>query len=181
VNTPRRIYPLLLAVAVAVSCGPPQPPGRQQPDRQGGPDPTLSSRELSGKVFVTGSEPHTQVTLVPAEGRGVPLVGNLQGELARLSGAEVRVSGVRVATAPRDGFKVESYQVTSVDGEVPIVGILTAAVGGALTLVGTDTVELSNVPDELRTKTDAKVWIVGQSEAGKLAVQSFGVLREASE
>jgi len=165
-----RMGQLLLAGALAASCGPRQPPS----------DSALSSGELSGKVLVTGSQPHTTVTLVPDQGQGVTLVGDLQGELARLSGAEVRVRGAQRGNPPAGSFEVESYVVTGIDGEVPTVGILTAT-GDALTLVGTDTVELADVPDELRDRTGAKVWIVGPVAAGKLAVQSYGILREGSQ
>jgi hypothetical protein len=137
------------------------------------------SEVLTGQVFVTGSEPVISVTLVPSQGGGVTLVGSLQGELARLSGAEVRVYGAQSGNPPAGGFDVKSYDVTQVDGQVPRVGILTAA-GGTLTLVGADTVELTNVPAELRSQAGAKAWIVGQVEAGKVAVQSYGILREGS-
>jgi hypothetical protein len=177
-NASRRVYRLLLVLSSVAGCGPPHPPGQEQPDRQDSAG--IPTQQLSGKVFVTGSEPHTAVTLVPLKGRGVTLVGSLQGELARLSGAEVRVYGIQSGNPPAGGFDVKSYDVTQVDGEVPRVGILTA-VGGTLTLINADTVELTNVPEELRRRAGAKVWIVGDAEAGKLAVQSYGVLRESNK
>jgi hypothetical protein len=137
----------------------------------------LSSQELSGKVFVTGSKPHTSVTLVPPGAQAVTLVGNLRRELARLSGAEVRVRGVEGGKAPAASFEVESYDVTRIDGEVPQVGVL-AYVRGSLTLLGADTLALSNVPEDLRTHMGSKVWIVGPNENGKIVVQSYGILRE---
>jgi hypothetical protein len=171
--------PLLLVVIGTTSCGPRQPPGQGEPDRPKAAG-AVQLDDLSGKVFVTGSEPHTAVTLLPAEGRGVTLVGDLAVELARLSGAEVRVRGAQTGKPPAGGFEVESYDVIKVDGEVPKVGILTA-VGGAVTLVGSDTIELSNVPDQLRSQAGAKVWIVGQDQGGKLGVQSYGILRKGNE
>ena len=107
---------------------------------------------------------------------GVTLVGDLQGELARLSGAKVRVHGFQRAKSP-GGFDVESYDVLEIDGEVPKVGILNLS-AGTLLLAGRDTVELPDPPEELRNKAGAKVWIVGHPTGGKVVVQSYGIIRE---
>jgi hypothetical protein len=169
---------LLVALAFTAGCGPRQPPVQEHPNPQDSRDTASSSHELSGKIFVTGSQPHTSVTLVPAEGRSRTLVGDLQAELARLSGAEVRVRGVENGKPPAGDFMVTNYDVTGIDGEVPKLGILTDA-GGYLTLLGPDTLKLTNVPDALRSRTGAKVWVVGPAKGGKLEVQSYGILREA--
>lgn len=171
----------LLALTSLANCGPRQPAGQEQPGPQDSAvlgDWSGKLEQLSGKVFVTGAEPWTSITLVPTKGRGVTLVGDLEGELARLSGAEVRVHGLQRGEAPAGGFDVESYEVLEVDGEVPKVGTLRAR-DGTLMLAGRDTVQLANPPEELREKEGAKVWIVGAREGERLTVQSYGIIREA--
>jgi hypothetical protein len=136
--------------------------------------------QMSGRVFVTGSEPDVSITLVPPQGPGVMLVGGLRGELGHLSGATVRVRG-KLATASRPKtLTVDSYDVLEIDGEVPKVGTILVE-GDALKLAGRDTVELANPPEELGRKAGAKVWIVGQPSGEKLVVQSYGLIREASQ
>lgn len=170
----------VLAIALLVHCGPRQASRYEQPDPQDSIAEPKPVEQLSGKVFVTGSEPGTSVTLVRPQGRGVTLVGDLQGELARLSGAEVRVHGLQGEKSPAGGFDVESYDVLEIDGEVPKVGILKMNEGTIL-LTGQDTVGLSDPPDELRNKVGAKVWIVGHPTGGKVVVQSYGIIREVGE
>jgi hypothetical protein len=74
---------------------------------------------------------------------------------------------------------VESYEVRSIDGEKPAVGTL-AGTPAAVLLVGRDTVELTAVPEGLRGKNGAKVWVVGHRVGKSLEVQSFGIIRDAS-
>ena len=171
-------WPLLILTSLA-NCGPRQPAGGEQPGPQDSAvlgDRSGELEQLSGKVFVTGAEPWTSITLVPTRGRGVTLVGNLQGELRRLSGAAVRVIGAR--RGKLGDLDVESYEVLEVDGEVPQVGTLRTR-DGTLMLAGRDTVQLANPPEELREKEGAKVWIVGPREGERLTVQSYGIIREA--
>lgn len=169
---------LLLSQSLLISCGTPRSPSPEHPgqrDSETSPVETRALEHLSGRVFVTGSEPWTSVTLVPPQGRGVTLVGDLQGELRRLSGAAVRVVGARRGR-PGD-LDVESYVVLEVDGDVPKVGILRER-DGTLWLDGHDTVEVVTPPVDLRAKEGAKVWIVGRPAGKGLAVQSYGILRE---
>jgi hypothetical protein len=78
-------------------------------------------------------------------------------------------------------LQVEGYELLEVDGEVPNVGTLLTAEDGALRLAGRDTMELADVPEDLRRRDGAKVWIVGHPSGGRLAVQSYGIIREAGE
>ena len=177
----RGVRVLLVGLGLLLGCGPRQPAGQDQPGPQDSAvlgDRSGVLEQLSGKVFVTGAEPWTSITLVPTKGRGVTLVGNLQGELRRLSGAAVRVVGARRG---RPGeLDVESYDVLDVDGEVPKVGTLTV-IDGTLMLAGRDTVQLAKPPGELREMEGAKVWIVGRPSGGGVAVQSYGIIREAEK
>lgn len=116
--------------------------------------------------------------IAQTKGRNVTLVGDLQGELARLSGAEVRVHGLQREKSSVGGFDVKRYDILEVDGEVPRVGTLRAR-DGILWLDGHDTVEVLAPPVDLRARDGAKVWIVGYPAGERLAVQSYGILREA--
>lgn len=164
--------------------------------RAGGAARGTPVQEIAGRIVVTGAEPRPWVILLPAdtgaaEGGGaggeagagaagaarggVRLVGPLEGELRRLGGATVRVRGQPVGEATRGRLEVRSYQVLSIDGQVPVVGILTLR-GGEPWVLGADTVRLEGGPPELRALGGAKVWVVGPRRGAALEVQSYGVL-----
>lgn len=164
-------HPMLLVLMAASGCS------AQGSSRSAEPLPEAQEAEMSGKVFVTGSEPATTVTLVREGGASVSLVGELAPELRRLSGTTLRVRGAPRDDPPAGGLEVRSYEVLEVDGEVPSVGVLEEK-EGSLWLVGRETRELTSVPDGLRQQAGAKVWIVGRDAEGRLAVQSYGVIRE---
>jgi hypothetical protein len=171
-----------LSLIPLLACGRPHP-GQEQPgleDSADSPGRSRASEELTGKLFVTGNEPWTSVTLVPPEGKGITLVGGLEGELARLAGASVGVRGVRHDGPPVSALHVETYEVLEIDGEVPTVGVVTVK-DGTIRLVGHDTIEVADPPERLRKSEGAKVWIVGQRAGDRLAVQSYGILREARQ
>ncbi len=108
----------------------------------------------------------------------VNLSGMLLPELRRLSGAMVSVQGSRTAASPLEGFEAMAYEVTSIDGQRPSVGILRER-DGAFTIAGAETVRLTTgVPDALRRQVGAKVWVVGRPTDSGLQVQSYGVIRE---
>lgn len=128
-------------------------------------------------MFVTGAVPLVSVVLRPASGGTVNLVGQLKSELRRLAGATVAVEGIRKGAGAAAELDVRGYEVLLVDGQEPRVGVL-ADTGGAMRLLGKDTVELSPVPQAMRGQAGFKVWVVGTEVAGKLQVQSYGVIRE---
>jgi hypothetical protein len=127
----------------------------------------------------TGSEPLSGVTLMGDKGESTLIVGDLAPELRRLSGATVQVIGTEAERGPGKSLDVQDYEVLSIDGERPAVGILLHTKGG-MSLAGRDTLELTSVPEALRGKAGAKVWIVGPRAGTKLQLQSFGILREPS-
>ncbi len=134
---------------------------------------------LEGRVLVTGSDPLTFPTLQFDDGSSVRLTGGLVDELERLSGARVRAAGTREGHAPLVGFQVSSYEVLEVEGERPVVGIVTIR-GVDVWLVGTVDVRLRDVPHDLRATPGAKVWVIGPRRQGEVSVQSYGVIREGS-
>ncbi len=133
--------------------------------------------QLSGQVMVTGTAQMEFVTLQIDGGGSVNLSGELLPELRRLSGANVSVLGTRKPATPLEGFEAASYEVTSIDGQRPSVGILEER-DGVFTLAGAETVRLTGVPDALRRQVGAKVGVTGRQTDSGLQVQSYGVIRE---
>ena len=70
-----------------------------------------------------------------------------------------------------------AYEVMSINGQRPSVGILQELDGG-FTITGADPVRLTGVPETLRRRVGAKVWVVGRPTDSGLQVQSYGVIRE---
>jgi hypothetical protein len=129
---------------------------------------------MVGRV-VAGGLADAPVTSLQVEGRGpVTLAGPLEPELRRLGGATVSVAG---APSPPNAFAVSRYEIVLVDGVKPAVGTLMSR-DGSVWLAGTDTMKLAAVPEALRGKVGAKVWIVGRRTGTDLTVQSYGIIRE---
>ncbi len=132
---------------------------------------------LSGRVLITGTAQMESVTLQIDGGGAVNLSGALLPELRRLSGAMVSVQGSPTAATPLEGFEATAYEVTSIDGQRPSVGILQERDGG-FTIAGAETVRLTGVPDAFRPQVGGKVWVVGRQTDAGLQVQSYGIIRE---
>ncbi len=139
------------------------------------PEPS-SLLEFTGPVTSTGTEGMRMVNLRAEDGSSVGLVGDLAAELARLSGAVVTARG-NEAPAPADrGLEVTEYEVVSVNGETPSVGVLERR-DGVYWLGGVPGVQLLGVPDALAQAVGAKVWVTGPSGADGWTVQSYGIIR----
>ena len=183
---------LLLGTTMAAACGgsgdaPDEMPPMEEPaagagaaEAQGpgqGATDSGDSERLTGQVLITGTAQMDFVTLQIDGGGAVNLSGALLPELRRLAGAMVSVQGSRTAATPLEGFEATAYEVTSIDGQRPSVGILEERDGG-FTIVGAETVRLNAIPDALRSQVGAKVWVVGRETDSGLQVQSYGVIRE---
>ncbi len=156
----------VLACAIRPSCG-----GGYGQAPGGGP-----LLEFTGSIIASGTDGLRMVNLRTDDGTSVGLVGELQAELARLSGAVVTVRG-NDAPAPADrGLAVTEYEVVAVNGETPSVGVLERR-GAEYWLGGDSEVHLMGVPNALTRAVGAKVWVTGSSDADGLRVQSFGIIR----
>ncbi len=132
---------------------------------------------LAGEVGLSGAVPAVMVTLSLSDGQSVSLVGELRDELAQLTGAVVAVQGVRTAT-PRE-FSVKSYEIQSIEGERPLVGILTLVDGEIwLQSDGRRVVRLVEIPERLRQRVGAKVWILGRPVDGGTYPHTYGIIRD---
>jgi hypothetical protein len=131
-----------------------------------------------GVVRMVGAMPLEQLVL-QVGASSVSLKGALRDELTTLVGAQVRVWGTPIDNAPPTpprALNVAGYEIVSVGGAAPVVGVLTV-LEGALHVVGTETLRLDAVPDRL-LKPGAKVWLVGTRDGSTLRVQSYGIIRE---
>lgn len=134
---------------------------------------------VTGQVRQVGSTPFVR-TIVSGEDTTVRVTGPYEAELSRVTGARVRVvGGPAEETFPEPALRVTSYEILSVDGAEPLVGRLRRREGRGyyLEMPGGREAGLSTVPDGLRGRVGAKIWVV-LSEQG--VVQRYGVLREPS-
>ncbi len=146
--------------------------------RPGSPGDTSAQ----GIVRAVGPVPTAQLVVRSTTGDAVMQVGirgPLAEELGALVGAEVRVWGEAVANQPPPPLRaidVSGYDIVSVSGRKPYVGILSQHDNG-LWLNAETVMRLVNVPEELVAGEGAKVWIVGSVDGDLLTVQSYGVIR----
>ena len=120
-----------------------------------------------------------QKTMLQIEGGGpTTLTGPLEPELRRLIAATVWVAGAPGAAAPNATFTVSRYEIVSIDGAKPLVGVLASRDGATWLVAERDTVKLSPTTPEMRAKVGAKVWVVGRRSGAEMTPQSFGVIRE---
>lgn len=132
---------------------------------------------VEGRVRVVGNAPFTHPVIEPEEGPALALTGPYRAEVARLAGATVRVTG-------RDGHRegaeaaleVSSYEILSVDGDVPLVGTLRGEqerwiIRGA----GGREREIGFVSEDLAAYDGALIWVVLDRNDG---VARYGILRE---
>jgi hypothetical protein len=167
---------LLTTVSVAglVACGgAPRQGGEMNAVRTG----SDAMQTLTGRVYLTGTDPMVMVALQVEGQSSVNLVGDLSGELRRLAGATVEVQGTRRSTGMMDEFHASDYRVVHVDGQVPVVGIVVEQSGGYLIQTTDGPVTINGVPNALK-KPGAKVWVTGRETETGLYVQSFGVIRD---
>jgi hypothetical protein len=131
---------------------------------------------MTGTVSVGGLAGQ-QVTSLQVEGaKPARLVGPLEPELQRLNSARVWVAGAPVATPP-NGFSVTRYDVVSIDGAKPLVGVIMSRAGAVWLATATDTVKLTPASADLTSKVGAKVWVIGRRSGSDLAVQTHGIIR----
>lgn len=165
------LAPVLLVLAGA-ACGANRAPEAGQGETAGAPRDTIT-----GTVRQVGGTPFTR-TVVEGETTSATVVGPLAGELTRLAGAEVRVVGPAAeGEFPGPAIRVEGYEVLSVDGDDPLVGLLRHEAGSGYRVETADgeAVPLRSVPPGLGAAAGGKVWVVVDESGGVLR---YGVLRE---
>lgn len=155
------------AVAAIVACG-----GSPHPD-DGSPAETAPDT-ATGTVRQVGSTPFVR-TVVEGDDT-VTVTGRLESELSRLSGARVRVTG-RISTGEYPGPTLDAvaYDLLSVDGERPEVGVLRADGRGLyLERREAEPLRLRATTSGLEGRLGAKVWVVTGEDG---TVRRYGILR----
>ena len=156
----------------------PGTPRASNPSATPTPTPTPTETVLTGKVAVGGLASDQRTTLQIEGGSPTTLTGALEPELRRLNAATVWVAGAPTAGPPNATFAVSRYEIVSIEGTKPVVGVLTSRDGATWVAAERDTVKLSATTPEIRAKIGAKVWVVGRRAGAELTPQSFGVIRE---
>lgn len=157
------------ALAVLTACA-----GNRAPEAGG---PAAAADTVEGEVRQVGNAPFTR-TVVEGDSAAVTATGPLADELTRLTGARVRAIGAPVeGEFPGPALEVAAYDVLSVDGDEPRVGILRHRTGEGYRLETAEgeTVALRSVPAGLGSAAGGKVWVVADEEGGVLR---YGILRE---
>ncbi len=132
---------------------------------------------VSGVVRQVGNLPFVR-TLIDDGDQSVFVTGELESEITRLAGMEVSSTGTFTEGGqPGRYIDASSYEIVSIDGAEPAVGILDESDGAYyVNLFSGEPYPLMTVPSELQTSIGAKVWVL-TGEVGQ--VQAYGILREA--
>lgn len=138
--------------------------------------PALGTPETTarGTVRRLGSEAAVRTVIQGEE--SVVVVGDYESEIARATGAEVWVSGTPANSDYGPAIRVSEYRIVSVDGDVPLVGVLAEdASGFFITKDDGSTVRL-DVNERLAGQLGAKIWVV--LGADRVTVSRYGILRD---
>lgn len=169
---PAGFVPMLAAlVPVAAACAPEARTG--EPGWVGSPGPDT----IAGAVRVVGNEPFSRAVVEPEEGEPAAVDGPYRGEIRRLAGAVVRLSGrIEEGGYPGRTLEASSYEIVSVDGVRPLLGTLEAdSAGFRLAFPHGGEHRLTAVSGPLSDRLGALVWVVLDDRGG---VARYGVLRE---
>jgi hypothetical protein len=160
--------PVLLA---ALACGPmvPREAGDAAPAAPPAPQPA-SADTARGIVDEVGSEPGTSFVLRSRRGSVVHVEGDRE-MLRSVAGVEVVVRGPRT---PAGVIQVRSLAVRASDGITAVDGTLLRE-GSGWVLVTEDARRLSvpHLPEPLRTRAGARVWLAGPLDRPAAA---FGIV-----
>jgi hypothetical protein len=162
----------IVLLVLAACGGTPEPAAR-------GTSPASTDTVAEGTVRMAGPRESAQMVL-SGTAPDIALVGSLAGELGRLVGARVSVTGrptANPAAVPERAVDVASYDIIAVNGERPYVGMLVER-DRRLWLAGRDTLELVGAPSDLVARVGAKVFVNGTVQAGQLLLRSYGVILE---
>ncbi len=141
---------------------------------ESGPATGSAEATARGTVRRLGSEASVRTVIQGQE--SVIVVGDYEPEIARVAGAEVWVSGSPASSEYGPALRVSEYRILSVDGDVPVVGILGEDEAGFfLTRDDGSTVRV-DVTDRLAGQLGAKVWVV--LGADRVTVSRYGILRD---
>lgn len=136
--------------------------------------PVAASDTVRGTVRQVGSTPFVRTVVEGTD--TVTVTGDPESELARLSGARVRVVGtLSTGEYPGPTLDVATYEILSVDGERPAVGTLRSDRDGLfLERPEREPLRLRAVTSSLGRNVGAKIWVITGDDG---SVRRYGVLR----
>ncbi len=155
-----------ITAATAAACSP-------QNEMDSSPGAEAAADTVTGTVRRVGNDPFVR-TLVQGDDT-VFVSGDWEPEIATLAGAQVMIVG-RYTTGDMPGkyMDVTQYEIVSVDGDVPTVGMLGSDEDGYYIQVDGEVVlRLSALSPELAEQKGGKVWVVVTEEG---VVQRYGVI-----
>jgi len=134
----------------------------------------LGADTASGIIRQVGNAPFTHTILDREE--AIVITGSYEPEIRRLIGAEVRVTGRRVAgDFPGATLEAMSYEILSVEGERPLLGTLELDEDGFhLTTPEGTSVRLAAVSETLTGSAGSRIWVILDANGG---VAQYGILR----
>ncbi len=155
-----------VAAATAVGCSP-------QNEMDSSPGAEAAEDTVTGTVRRVGNDPFVR-TVVQGDDT-VFVSGDWELEVATLAGARVMIIGTyTTGDMPGTYMEVTSYEIVSVDGDVPYVGILESDGDGFyLSMDGDEVPRLTALSSELQAYKGAKVWVVVTDEG---VVQRYGII-----
>lgn len=141
---------------------------------ESGPAAGPAEATARGTVRRLGSEGSVR-TVVQGD-RTVVVLGDYEPELARVAGADVWVSGTSAESPYGPALTVTDYRIVSVDGEVPVVGILAEDDAGFFIRMDDGGIVRVDVGDRLATLIGSKIWaVLGRDQ---VTVVQYGILRD---
>jgi hypothetical protein len=106
----------------------------------------------------------------------VVIVGDYEPEIARAAGAELWVTGTPTSSDYGPALQVSEYRILSMDGEVPVVGVLAEDEAGFFIQKDDGSTVRLDVSDRLAGELGAKIWVV--LGADRVTVSRYGILRD---
>ncbi|MCK5483234.1 MAG: hypothetical protein KAJ13_06005 [Gemmatimonadetes bacterium] len=158
---------LIAVTLVSVSCS-------RKAVVESGPAAGTAEATARGTVRRLGSEAAVRTVIQGDE--SVIVVGDYESEIARAAGAEVWVSGTPVSSEYGPALRVSEYRILSVDGDVPVVGILAEDASGFFIRKDDGSAVRLDVNDRLAGQLGAKIWVV--LGADRVTVSRYGILRD---
>lgn len=141
---------------------------------ESGPAAGQSEVTARGTVRRLGSEGSVR-TVVQGD-TAVVVLGDYEPELARIAGAVAWISGTPAGSPFGAALNVTQYRILSVDGEVPVVGILGQDGEGYFIQMDDGGIVRVDVSDRLATQLGAKIWVVLGPD--QVTVTRYGILRD---
>lgn len=166
----RRIFSAIGLIALAVvtlSCS-------RKAVVESGPAASANQATERGTVRRLGSEGAVRTVIQGDE--SVVVLGDYEPEIARAAGAEVWVSGSPADSEYGPALVVSEYRILSVDGEVPVVGVLAEDDAGFFIQKDDGSTVRVDVNDRLAGELGAKIWVV--LGADRVTVSRYGILRD---